>query len=330
VPVFHNGYRRYEGLFTHPRLRWWPIVRTGVVLALRGKLLRRLILVAHLPLLYFGLIFLAIGKLTDPNLDPDFGPWQSILHGVLGPVLTKLLQQDPGAVRTAVWSVVFSAFGSTLQMILVALTAAVVGPPLIARDVASRAFLLYFSRPVSFADYILGKAGVLCVTLAAVTLSPTLMLYVLSIVFSPSLETILHTLPVLVSAVLSGVIVIVPAAFVMLTLSSLVTQPRFAAAAWAVVCIFGMIFYRALVAAGDLGDAVWPRFLSLADTTRAAALWVYDVPGRLRRVPTLENLHTFDALFPPEGGLKSMLFLTGLCAICVLVLRRRVSAPTRV
>lgn len=330
MPVFHNGYRRYEGEFTHDRLRWWPIVRTGMTLALRSKLLRRLILVAHLPLLYFGLVFLAVGKLTDPGFDPSLGPWKDIADGIWGPVITRLLQDDPAVVRTAVWSIVFSFFGSTLHLGLAALAAAVAGPPLVARDMASRAFLLYFSRPVSFGDYVLGKFGVLCAVLAAVTLSPTLVLYVLSIVFSPSLQTVMHTLPVLVSAVLACLTLIVPAALVMLTLSSLVTQPRFAAAAWAVVCIFGMIFHRALVAAAELGDAVWPRFFSLGDTTRSAALWVYDVPGRLRRVPGLGEFHAMDFLVPPEGGVKSMLFLIVLCAVCVLVLRRRVAAPTRV
>jgi ABC-type transport system involved in multi-copper enzyme maturation permease subunit len=229
-----------------------------------------------------------------------------------------------------VWSIVFSFFGSTLHLGLAALAAAVAGPPLISRDMASRAFLLYFSRPVSAGDYILGKFGVLCAVLGAVTLSPTLVLYVLSIVFSPSLQTLLHTLPVLGSAVLACLTLIVPAALVMLTLSSLVSQPRFAAAAWAVVCIFGLIFHRALVVAGNLEHAVWPRFLSLGDTTRSAALWIYDVPGRLRRVPGLGEFHALDVLVPPEGGLKSMLFLVGLCALCVLVLRWRVSAPTRV
>lgn len=330
MPVFHNGYRRYEGESTHSRLRWWPIVRTGVVLALRSKLLRRLILVAHLPLLYFGLIFLAVGKLTDPGIDHSDSYWSELATEFWGPAITRLLQDDPAVVRTAVWSIVFGFFGSTLHLGLAALAAAVAGPPLVARDMASRAFLLYFSRPVSSGDYILGKFGVLCTVLGAVTLSPTVLLYVLSIVFSPSLQTLLHTLPVLGSAVLACLALIVPAALVMLTLSSLVTQPRFAAAAWAVVCIFGAFFHQGLVVAGRLRDAVWPGFFSLGYTSRSAALWIYDVPGRLRKIPGLGEFEVLDVLVPPSGGLKSMLFLVGLCALCVLVLRRRVSAPTRV
>lgn len=330
MPVFHNGYRRYEGAFTHPRTRWLPIVRTGVTLAWRSKLLRRLVLVAHLPLLYFGLVFVGVGKLTDPGFDADSSFWSEMASGLWGPVITRLLQDDPAVVRTAVWSIVFSTFGTTLHLILAALAAAVAGPPLIARDTASRAFLLYFSRPVSFGDYILGKAGVLCVVIGLVTLSPSLALYALSIVLSPSLETLLHTLPVLVSVLLAGTVLIVPAALVMLTLSSLVTQPRFAAAAWAIVVIFGFFFHHALVNAGRLHDAVWPRFFSIGDTARAAALWIFDVPGRVERIPGLDQVGILDALAPPPGGLASLIFLTALSVVCVLVLRRRVSAPTRV
>lgn len=330
MPVFHNGYRRYEGEFTHPRLRWWPIVRTGVALALRSKLLKRMILVAHLPLLYFGLIFIAVGKLTDPGLDTSQSYWSELASELWGSVITRLLQDDPAVVRTAVWSIVFSYFGTTLHLGLAALVAAVAGPPLIARDMASRAFLLYFSRPVSFGDYVLGKFGVLCAILAFVTLSPTVILYVLSIVFSPSLQTVLHTLPVLGSAILACLTLIVPAALVMLTLSSLVTQPRFAAVAWAVLCIFGMIFHRALQVTPGLHGEIWPRFFSLGDTTRSVALWIYDVPGRLEKIPGMQHYEILDVLVPPGGGFKSLLFLVFLCALCVLVLRRRVSAPTRV
>jgi len=225
---------------------------------------------------------------------------------------------------------VFSMFGSTIQLILVGLMAAVAGPPLIARDMGSRAFLLYFSRPISFGDYIIGKAGTLIVLLATVTLSPSLLLYALSILFSPSLDTILHTLPVLGSTILASLAVIVPAALVMLMLSSLVTQPRFAAAAWAVVCVFGFIFHNVLRATGNLADAAWPRFFSLGETVRAVQLSIYDVPGRVSRLPGMEQLPVAEMLAPPAGRLQTGLFLLAVCLTSLAILYRRVAAPTRV
>ena len=330
MPIFQHGYRRYQGEFTNTRLRWWPILRTGVTLALRSKLLKRMIIVAHLPVLYFGLVFLAIGKVTDPSTDLDFGPWADISSGLLGNGWTRMMREAPTALRRGVGSVVFSSFGGTVQLMLVGLTAAVVGPPLIARDMGSRAFLLYFSRPISFADYILGKAGALVVLLAAVTLSPNVLLYALSIVFSPSLDTLLHTLPILIETVLATLVMIVPAALVMLTLSSLVTQPRFAAAAWAIVLVFGLIFHNVLRATGDLGDSVWPRFFSLAESVRAVELWIHNVPSKLANIPGSERLTVAEILSPPAGGAQIALYLLVVCLTCVAILYRRVSAPTRV
>ena len=80
-----------------------------------------------------------------------------------------------------------------------------------ANDLRSQAFLIYFARPVSRLDYVIGKAGVLVGLLGAVTLLPSLMLYVLSILFSPSLDTIIQTAPVAGSLVLASLGTIVPA-----------------------------------------------------------------------------------------------------------------------
>ena len=84
------------------------------------------------------------------------------------------------------------------------LVAAVAGPPLVANDLRTRTFLIYFARPVSRLDYVIGKTGVLVVLLALVTLLPSLMLYILSILFSPSLGTVVQTLPVAGTIVLAS------------------------------------------------------------------------------------------------------------------------------
>ena len=67
MPLFQIGYRRYEGKRTPHLLRWWPITRTGVSIAWRSKLLRRLVFVSFLPFLYFGWVFFVIGRITAAN-----------------------------------------------------------------------------------------------------------------------------------------------------------------------------------------------------------------------------------------------------------------------
>ena len=152
MPLFEIGYRRYEGERTHERLRWWPIARHGWTLALRAKLLRRLVLVAYFPILYFAPVFLVIGKVTDPEAEMPGGPFGELAEDLLGRDLLQRLHQDPTALRTAVWAVAFSLFACSIQIVLGALVAAVVGPSLISQDLRSKAFLLYFSRPISSVD----------------------------------------------------------------------------------------------------------------------------------------------------------------------------------
>jgi ABC-2 type transport system permease protein len=52
-----------------------------------------------------------------------------------------------------------------------------VGPPLVARDLRNNALPLYFCRPFSRAEYVLGKMSVLLILLSAITWIPQLLLF---------------------------------------------------------------------------------------------------------------------------------------------------------
>jgi ABC-type transport system involved in multi-copper enzyme maturation permease subunit len=52
-----------------------------------------------------------------------------------------------------------------------------VGPPLVARDVANNALPLYLCRPFSRAEYVLGKMSVVIILLSAITWVPLLLLF---------------------------------------------------------------------------------------------------------------------------------------------------------
>jgi len=330
MPLFEIGYRRYEGQRTNERMRWWPIARQGWSLALRAKLLQRLMLVAYLPILYFAPVFFFIGRVTDPDSVIPRGPVREMAQDLLGPELIQQLHEHPTAVRGAVWAIVFTMFATSIQLALAVLVAAIVGPPLISQDLRSKAFLLYFSRPISSTDYLLGKAAALGGLVAAVTVLPSLVLYFLSIVFSPSLNTLLHTAPVLLDVVLAGLTVVVPVTLVLLTLSSLTKQARFAAIAWAVLVGFGFLFHHVIQATHELRTATWPRMCSLMETIRNAQLAVFDVPGRVSAVPGANIVLDLEHFYAHDSGGQAAAYLLVLCAACWVVLLRRVSAPTRI
>lgn len=67
----------------------------------------------------------------------------------------------------------------TIQGVLAFLLAAWVAPALVAPDLASGALPLYLSRPLSRAEYLMGKAAVLVALLSLVTWVPVLTLFVL-------------------------------------------------------------------------------------------------------------------------------------------------------
>ena len=68
MPISELGYRHWEGRRVHPLLRWVAITRTEVGIAYRdSKLLRRFLIVAWMPLLYFGPLFFAVGYAADPD-----------------------------------------------------------------------------------------------------------------------------------------------------------------------------------------------------------------------------------------------------------------------
>ena len=326
--LFQIGYRSYEGPRTHRAMRWLPITRTGTAIVAQSKLVRWITRFAYLPLFYLAPIFFFVGRATEPGgLE---GPSGELSRQALPPGLVDLLQDDPSRLREAVWATSFAFMGS-LQLWMVAVLTALVGPILISDDIRSRAFLIYFARPVSRLDYIVGKAGVNVSFLARVTLIPSLLLYAVSILFSPSLETILQTLPVLLKLILAGLGVIVPASLVMLTLSSIVRQPRYAAAGWISLCLFGAMVHPLLQSTQALQGAKWTFLLSPAETVRAFQFGLYDVRALIDEVGLSGDLEAIvEAVSSTQSGGLAAGWLLLVSLACLGFLMWRVEAPTRI
>ncbi|MHC4781420.1 MAG: hypothetical protein ACYTFG_22845, partial [Planctomycetota bacterium] len=77
MPIYDKGYRRWEGTLKGRLFRWLTIAKAGIRLSARGKWLRRFVMIAWLPLLYYGLIFFAVGQMTEvENMEKAQGMWQ--------------------------------------------------------------------------------------------------------------------------------------------------------------------------------------------------------------------------------------------------------------
>lgn len=235
MPVYRQGYRRWKGELAGRGWRWLAITRAGVALTARSRWLRRFVLVAWLPLLYYALVFFLVGQATElknvQRVEDDFR--FQVLRGLFGGALADRFIEDPAAFRPLIWSLLMHMFLRYTQVFSVMIVVAIVGPRLVSEDLRSRSLALYFSKPIGRLDYIAGKLGVVAFWVATVSFLPCLALYALSIAFSPSLETLAQTWHLLPRLFLYSLILVIGTGAPMLALSALTPNPRFLGFAWA-------------------------------------------------------------------------------------------------
>ena len=272
MPIHDQGYRRYSGARILRARSWFVIARAGIIERLRERRFLALLLVAWLLFvvravqIYFGTMFARAAF---------FAPSEETFHGFL-----------------------------TQQRLFVFFITIYAGAGLIASDRQANALQLYLSKPITRHDYIVGKLATLAAFLIAVTWVPAMMLLMLQVLFSGSLEFV-STHPRLVPAItITAALQVALASMMMLALSSLSRSRRFAAMLYALVTIFAGTIERVL------------------QTATGAAGWVLVSPQNTLLVIT-------DALFGIEPEIPVTLALIAimtLMAVCVAVLERRVRA----
>lgn len=158
MPVYDHRYRGWSGERRSGRFRIWTVARFALQDLFKSRLALLLFILALMPPLFFGgMIYLA------SNLD----------------MLTAAGFRVAGEGVDSSWMAIdkepffwFLVWQSSFAFFL----AAFIGPTLVAPDLAHNALPLYLSRPLSRADYILGKLLVLLLPLSAVTWIPGLLL----------------------------------------------------------------------------------------------------------------------------------------------------------
>src|SRR5436190_1756117 len=141
------------------------------------------------------------------------------------------------------------------SMILMVLSATV-GASLIARDVRHRALLMYFSRSITRADYLLGKFLALVLFLLLVTLGPGLLLFLGQLGMSQERLTFGQRLGDLGAITLHSLILTVPMSAAVLGFSSLTKRAYLAAILWAAFYFISISLSLALTTALK---SEWPK-----------------------------------------------------------------------
>lgn len=153
------------------------------------------------------------------------------------------------------------------SMVLMVLSATV-GSSLVARDVRHRALLMYFSRSITRADYLLGKLLALISLLMLVTLLPGLLLFLGQLGMSQERLTFGDRMTDLGSITLNSLILTVPMASVVLAFSSLTKRTYLAAILWVTFYFLSASLSPALTFALK---ADWPKMLSWTNLTNHLA-----------------------------------------------------------
>lgn len=364
MPISELGYRHWNGRRTHWLSRSLAIARSEIGVAYKSsKLLRRFMIFAWMPILYFCPFFLAIGYAMDPtNSLEEGGILTEIVTEVFPRQTLEMMRENPEVALPAIWSLAFYYFFAYTQSFFSMIVVAIVGPPLIAKDMKSKAFLVYFSKPIRPWQYLLGKLTTVMFFVFSMTLFPALLLYAVGVGLSPSPGALLATLPTIFKIALSSILTAAPIGLIVLLMSSFTKDRKIATFLWVATWLFGEIAFRVLMFGGQLSSEVqpprWAGLLSIREMTTRATSGIFEVRESLYQLLTTfqdpdgrfehmlrgiasdsgdvhfaDNPHSADILniagsgYPPSVSIAGLLIIS---VICGWIVQRRAKGQVRI
>ena len=272
MPIHDRSYRRYTGVREEPGTAWLVITVTGIRTMLSKKLFLWVMLAAWGQFFVRAVIIYLSANFT--NLD------------ILAP-----------SVET------FRRFFE-IQGIFVFFVTVYVGSGLIASDRRSNALPIYLSKPLTRAEYVAGKLGILLCLLLLVTFVPAMALLFVQLMFSASLTFVRENLFLIPAITLYALVEVLLASCTVLALSSLSSSPRYTAMLYAGAVLFTDALFTTLRGITGSSALAWVSF-------RANLGQIGDVIFRLHP--------RFESPWP-----LSLLVVVALIALSLSVLERRV------
>ena len=361
MPIHEVGYRAWKQERTSQLYRCWVICETGIRLAAKSPWVRRILFVAWLPVMYWGAGFFFLEKAIESEsgslysiIDPEEVASDGAIPGLeeqfqngrqsagrmairsalrerfaLFPHaqdLAKSLESgDPEVIRNDTWRWLLMVFFRYPQSLLILFLIGSIAPSLISRDLRTRAFLLYFSRPIGKLEYLLGKLGIPASFIIAVSTLPALALYLFAIMMSPSLSVFWSTWDIPLRILGATVAVVLPMSAISLMLSSLTHESRFANFSWFAVWALGHGAWLSilLVASEMMGKSPFhPDVLASNQVQSWSVLSLYNCLGDVQ-----EFIFGFESF---EDVWRGTLVLACITLFSFWILYRRVSAPVSI
>jgi len=234
MPIYEQGYRRWEARGPLRSIRFWPITREALALILAKRAFLGLLVLVWLPFVFRVIQVYVVTRF------PEAGR----LLPVDGRLFGEFLNQQSGL------SFLLSIFG---------------GAGLIANDLRTGAILVYLSRPLTRRDYVIGKLSVLLLLNYSATLVPALLLYGLALGLAPELFLKWSLAWIAPMIVLHATILSLVVSLVALAISSLSRSARVSGLAFMGVIVGLEIVRGVLVGILDRPEA---QVLSLQNSLR--------------------------------------------------------------
>jgi len=222
VPIYDQSYRSYTGT-VRLRFRWLTIVKQELKVLFRQRPFVYLLILAMLH--FFLRVFQVIA--VDIIMQNPNNPIAMALRGLPGLRIDARMFFD--FVR--------------IQAPLVFIISLFAGAGMISDDFRNNLTEIYFSKPLTWRDYVLGKTMTLVVIGLALTAAPGIFIVVLHNLLAPSLRTIRDTYWLPGSIGLFSTVIVIPCALGILASSSLFKSQRYAG-----IAVFMILFADNVVA----------------------------------------------------------------------------------
>ena len=363
MPVNDLGYRPWNGKLTSALTRWWSISSSGIALTQQSTWVKRLMFAAWLPVLYWGVGFFLIGQALEGKSDflpselqvkatrmmdalptaqrkklksQKSGVNRVVVAGILknqfgsipqvDQVANDLISGDEAEAQNRIWCWLLMSFFRYPQGMMILFLVGTIAPTLISRDIRSKAFLLYFSRPIGKIEYILGKFFIPATFIFLVTTLPAMTLYLFGILMSPDFSVFWATWDVPLRIILGTVILVLPTVSVALMFSALTQESRFASFSWFAFWTLGHAAWMAVVFSTAKEKGIEKLFgvevMEDASVKRWGLLSIYNNVGEVQ-----SWVFGFSSLSDVAMGLG---VLASITVVSLIVIYRQISSPMRV
>ncbi|HNR35512.1 MAG TPA: ABC transporter permease subunit [Candidatus Hydrogenedentes bacterium] len=217
MPIYTRSYRSYEGEVRR-RFRWWVIAVHELRILSKNKAFLGLTALAGLHFLLRVQQVVAFDTLNTPG---QTSPIVTLMRQI------EMFNVDPG---------MFFDF-IRLQAPAVFLVSILAGAGMICGDFNNNLMEVYFSKPLTWRDYVTGKAMALIIAGLCFTAVPAVFLVILHLLMSPTLETFREMYWIPVSATAFSLVLVLPCALGVLASSAVSRSERYAS-----IAIFMIVF----------------------------------------------------------------------------------------